>query len=118
MNGATNFLLYDSPGSSSSPPAWYLSPSIGSIETFPRIAYSKFESPELVTPAAFATSPDSFDYLLVDATTSEYPSAWVNEGFWKVAEEVGGFVGFGKFWRAEKIGVKTGKSVGILERVR
>lgn len=118
MNGATNFLLYDSPLSSTSSSAWYISPSPSLKSPSPKIAYSKSESPTLDLPSAFANSPESFDFLLVDATEARYPEKWTSDGEWKVVEEVKGFAGFGKFWRKEKFGPKEKKSVGILERVR
>ncbi|GAA5962677.1 hypothetical protein JCM3765_006163 [Sporobolomyces pararoseus] len=118
MNGATNFLLHDTPLSSTASSAWYLSHSVSSASLSPAITYSKSESPTLDSASAFAKSPDSFDYLLIDATEAQYPEVWTRDREWKVVEETKGFAGFGKFWRNEKFGTKEKKSVGILERVR
>lgn len=114
MTGATNFLLHDSHLSSSRSSAWYLSTSDTPRNSF--ITYSKSESSSLNSPQSFAAAPESFDYLLVDATESSYPTTWTEGGQWRAVGEVGAFDGFGRFWRGEKFGTKEKKSVGILER--
>jgi len=116
MTGATNFLLHDSPLSSSRFSSWYLP--APQAKAHSSISYSKSESSSLDSPHSFATAPESFDYLLVDATNPSYPATWTESGDWKVAGEVNAFDGFGRFWRGEKIGTKERKSVGILERLR
>ncbi|GAA6020689.1 hypothetical protein JCM11491_000515 [Sporobolomyces phaffii] len=114
-NGATNFLLSDSPLSSRTHTAC-LSPSPSSYDSPFAIAYSKSESLVLDSPRAFADSPERFQYLLVDATDPTYPKSWLEGGHWQVVEEVSGFGGFGRVLRAGKFGAAEVKSVGILER--
>ncbi|GAA5916579.1 dolichyl-P-Man:Man(7)GlcNAc(2)-PP-dolichol alpha-1,6-mannosyltransferase [Sporobolomyces salmoneus] len=118
MNGASSFLLTDSPFSVDSDSPWYLTQRNKVDSPTSRVAYSKSESPILDSPQAFADASESFDYLMVDATDSTYPSEWVEGGLWKVVAEVNGFGGFGKLWRGEKFGTKEVRSVGILERLR
>ncbi|BGP20554.1 hypothetical protein JCM10213_003817 [Rhodosporidiobolus nylandii] len=74
MKGASNFVLFDSPVSSRSGEAWYLSPtSAAAVTSAPRIEYNKAEDAAFISPSSPssllpALADAGFDYAVVDGS--------------------------------------------------